>query len=161
MIIPSKADTQIQARRDFVVLATASGRARKHMCDRGKFIATPPHARALCRKEIWKRAKMVPTFLELRVMRLKWWQQIARDSKDGRHENDQVLAAILGALEDEEEQPLDGEGRLRPQANHWARQMQQDFDALAANEGTAGLHEDAAGRITTYFGEHAERFSEA
>ena len=97
--------------------------------------------------EVWKRAKMLPCWKELRVRRLKMWQATAGAKLDeGVYTSNysQVMAAMLGETTQQlgSRPTMSEEGYLHPTANAWARRMRDDVMGLAGIDSADALLEN-------------------
>lgn len=75
--------------------------------------------RSISSKEVWTRCKMVPCGFELRIRRLKLLQGIVSDPRN----RTMLLAAVLGKLTSEAHPAVLSAGKLHPDANLWAVQL--------------------------------------
>ena len=86
--------------------------------------------------QVLRRWQMVPSLLEARVMRLGWYQRIARDVNN----NVQLLCAVFGMSSIElrrsfsPDSNLTEDRRLGFDPNPWARQFFGDIEASALLE---------------------------
>ena len=79
-------------------------------------------------KAVWKMLGLCPSQLELRVRRLRWYQQLASNIS----EHICILMAMFGRLGLDDVDTVGADGKIRSSANPWALQFQEDMQALAA-----------------------------
>ena len=110
--------------------------------------------KAVSNVEVWRFLQSVPTHIELRVRRLKFWQNVAMH----RELHTVLLACLFGDFDWEQTSSLDMEGKPTRQANPWLQQFAQDIDELAVLDSAAYMVSLLRGRVLLLFTEFREDF---
>ena len=75
----------------------------------------------------FNKTRILPSGLELRLQRLRWWQSVVRYPED----NVQLFAAMYDSLDDNRRPVLTNEGEIEESAHAWALQLSEDIKDLA------------------------------
>ena len=103
--------------------------------------------RSLTNAEVLAHWKIARAEVELRVRRLMWLQQAAKD----RNNNAQLFAAIFGTISGQAMQTVADDGSLSSQANPWAKRAQEDVNQLInCSEEAQSLLETAGPHIVAW-----------
>ena len=109
---------------------------------------------ALPALSVWRFLQMVPAHIELRLRRLRFWQNVALHSE--------LHAVLLGCLfsqfDFETSASVDAEGKPTAYANPWLRQLADDVQSLACLDSGSLLVTELRGRLTLLFTEYREDF---
>lgn len=103
--------------------------------------------RSMSNFQVWCFWRLVPTYLEVRIHRLRWYQSIARHPESSK----QVSAAFFGRHSFESLGPVDAQGRITEEASPWTRQLYEDLKYAGSFEGLSNWWSDLQGRITMVF----------
>ena len=110
--------------------------------------------KALPALSVWRFLQMVPAHIELRLRRLRFWQNVALHSE--------LHAVLLGCLfsqfDFETSASVDAEGKPTAYANPWLRQLADDVQSLACLDSGSLLVTELRGRLTLLFTEYREDF---
>ena len=110
--------------------------------------------KAVSNVEVWRFLQSVPTHIELRVRRLKFWQNVAMH----RELHTVLLACLFGDFDWEQTSSLDMEGKPTRQANPCLQQFAKDIDELAVLDSAAYMVSLLRGRVLLLFTEFREDF---
>ena len=105
-------------------------------------------------KAVWKMLGLCPSQLELRVRRLRWYQQLASNIS----EHICILMAMFGRLGFDDVDTVGADGKIRSSANPWALQFQEDMQALAAIDDGQSLLDRLQGCMVLVFTQYSGDF---
>ena len=105
-------------------------------------------------KAVWKMLGFCPSQLELRVRRLRWYQQQATNIS--RHIC--IRLAMFGRLAGDDVEPVDADGKISSSASPWALQFQEDMQALEAIDDGQSLLDRLHGCMVLVFTEYSGDF---
>ena len=98
---------------------------------------------------VWKFLKIVPTFTELRVRRLRWWQQIVSFPDDYSG----FIAAMFGTYRFDVDSPINEDGTIHESANDWILQFRDDLIAMGDVDGANEISVHLADHVLDVFKE--------
>lgn len=110
--------------------------------------------KALPSLEIWRFLYMVPARIELRIRRLKFWQNAAKFPE----KYSLLFACLFGQFDFEQHCSIDGSGKPTATANPWLRQFATDIDALGELDSGTFLASQVQGRVLLIFSTFREDF---
>lgn len=139
---------------DVVALRLLRGLARAKACGLKVMEDGTKAYKALSAAEMRRAFRIADVATELRVRRLKWLQGVVLDP-DGQC---QLIAALFAQLPGEPEATLTEDG-LGDDANPWARQLDRDLRALAAEDDGEVVREVAPDWRELFAPQAAERFA--
>ena len=97
---------------------------------------------------------MVPARIELRIRRLKFWQNAAKFPE----KYSLLFACLFGQFDFEQHCSIDGSGKPTATANPWLRQFATDIDALGELDSGTFLASQVQGRVLLIFSTFREDF---
>ena len=109
--------------------------------------------RSIPARDIWRYLGLVPTYIELVVRRLKYWQGVARFP----HLHTYILGCMLGTIDDDV--IINDDGRFVHTCNVYAKQFIEDCRMLEMVDGATLLLEVVAGKWLLLLTEYRDEFA--
>ena len=103
---------------------------------------------SLNNKTVYRALRLVPSELEIRVRRLKWYQAVAAEPDL----HCQTLASWLGTMKNDKGPTMYADGSLSSTANPWAKQIAADLHTLVGIDEGQELLDMLDGRVRQIFG---------
>ena len=103
---------------------------------------------------VFRFLRIVPAHIELRVRRLRFWQQVARYPQL----HSVLLGCIFSQFDFEPHASLDPDGRPTRHANPWLQLLADDIHSMSVLDSAALMIDELGGRVLPIFTELREEF---